>query len=52
MYGLKQAGIIANQGLQKHMSAYGYRPVQCTPGLWKNDNTETIFSLVVDDFLV
>ena len=33
MYGLKQAGIIANQELQKHMSAYGYRPVQFTPGL-------------------
>ena len=35
MYGLKQAGIISNQELQQHMSAYGYRPVKCTPGLWK-----------------
>ena len=52
MYGLKQSGIIANQELQKHMSAYGYRPVQCTPGLWKHDNKDTIFSLVVDDFIV
>ena len=34
------------------MSAYGYIPVQCTPGLWKDDNKDTIFSLVVDDFLV
>ena len=34
------------------MSAYGYRPVQCTPGLWKYDNKDTIFFLVLDDFLV
>ena len=52
MYGLKQAGIVSNQELQQHMSAYVYRPVQCTPGLWKHDNKDTIFSLVVDDFLV
>ena len=26
--------------------------MQCTPGLFKHDNKETIFSLVVDDFLV
>ena len=52
MYGLKQAGIIANQDLQKNMSAYGYRPVQCTPGLWKHENKDTNFFLVVDNFLV
>ena len=51
MYGLKQADIIANQELQQHMFSYGYIPVQCTTGLWKNDNKDTIFSLVVDDFL-
>ena len=52
MYGLKKAGIIAKQEIQQNMSAYGYRPVQCTPGLWKHDNKDTIFSLVLDDFLV
>ena len=52
MYGLKQAGIIAKQELQPHMSVYYSRPVQCTPGLWKHENKETIFALVVDDFLV
>ena len=31
VYGIKQAGIIANQELQKNMSTYGHRPVQCTP---------------------
>ena len=52
MYGLKQADIIANQELQQHIFSYGYIPVQCTTGLCKNDNKDTIFSLVVDDFLV
>ena len=52
MYVLKQAGIIAIQEPQKHMSANSYRPVQCTPDLWKHDNKNTIFSLVVDDFLL
>ena len=52
MYGLKQAGIIANEELQAHMSGFGYRPVKFTLGLWKHDTKDTIFSLVVDDFLV
>ena len=34
MYGLKQAGIIANQELVKHMAPFRYHPVQHTPGLW------------------
>ena len=34
MYGLKQAGIIANKELVKHMAPFGYHPVQNTPGLW------------------
>ena len=52
MYGLKQAGIIANLELQKHMAKYGYRPVKHTPGLWTHDIRPTTFTLVVDDFLV
>ena len=27
MYGIKQAGIIANQELLKHMALFGYHPV-------------------------
>ena len=50
MYGLKQAGIIANQELVKNMAPFGYHPVKHTPGLWAHDNQNTIFSLVVDDF--
>ena len=35
MYGLKQAGIIANNELQKHLKAYVYATVRRTPGLWE-----------------
>ena len=51
-YGLKQAGIIANQDLVKHMVTFGYHPVQHTPGLWVHDRKKTIFSLVVDNLCV
>jgi len=52
MYGLKQAGIIANQELRAHLKPYGYAPVQHTPGLWRCTQTDSIFTLVVDDFLI
>ena len=52
VYGLKQAGIIANQELVKHMAPFGYHPVSHTPGLWVHNNRKTLFSLVVDDFCV
>ena len=52
VYGFKQAGIIANQDLVKHMSPFGYHPVQHTPGLWVHDNRHTVFSLLVDNFCV
>ena len=31
IYDLKQAGIIINQELVKHMAPFGYHPVQHTP---------------------
>jgi hypothetical protein len=34
MYGLKQAGLLANQLLQKRLAPFGYYPVRHTPGLW------------------
>ena len=34
VYGLKQAGIIVNQELVKHMAPFRYHPVKHTPGLW------------------
>jgi hypothetical protein len=50
MYGLPQAGIIANQKLTKHLAKHGYRPTTHTPGLWKHDQRPVHFSLIVDDF--
>ena len=52
MYGLKQAGIISNKELQKHLLPYGYAPVRHTPGLWECKDSDTMFTLVVDDFFV
>ena len=52
MCGIKQASIISNQELVKHMDPFWYHTVQHTPGLWVHDNRNTIFSLVVDDFCV
>ena len=52
MYGLKQAGIIPNQELVKHMAPFGYYPVQHTPRLWVHDSRKTILSLVVDGLRV
>jgi hypothetical protein len=52
MYGLKQAGILANQLLQKRLKLFGYHPARYTPGLWLNATKPTSFSLVVVDFAV
>jgi hypothetical protein len=50
MYGLPQAGIIAQQLLQRNLAKHGYRPVRHTHGLWKHDTRPVSFSLVVDNF--
>ena len=36
MYGLSQAGIIAQQLLEKHLVANGYHQSTVTPGFWKH----------------
>jgi hypothetical protein len=52
MYGLPQAGILANKLLQRNLAKDGYRPTTHTNGLWTH-NTRTIsLSLVVDDLRV
>jgi hypothetical protein len=33
IYGLKQAGLLANQLLQNHLTPFGYYPARHTPGL-------------------
>ena len=50
MYGLPQAGILANQQLKKHLQPHGYLPCKHTPGLWKHIWRPIKFTLVVDDF--
>ena len=50
MYGLPQAGILANKLLIKRLETFGYYPVAYTPGLWRHKWRPVTFSLVVDDF--
>jgi hypothetical protein len=52
MYGLKQAGLLANQLLQTHLAPFGYYPAWHTPGLWLHKTRQISFTLVVDDFAV
>jgi hypothetical protein len=50
MYGLKQAGLIANQLLQTRMAPFGYYPAQHTPVLCLHKTRPISVTLVVDDF--
>ena len=50
MYGLPQAGILANKLLEKHLSTKGYYQCQHTPGLWRHVWRDIMFCLVIDDF--
>jgi len=50
MYGLPQAGILAQELVEKRLQAHGYGQSQITHGFWKHDTRPIQFSLVVDDF--
>jgi hypothetical protein len=52
MYGLKQAGLLANQLLKIRLAPFGYYPARHTPGLWLHKTQPISFTLVVDDFAV
>jgi hypothetical protein len=52
MYGLKQAGLLANQLLQTRLAPFVYYPARHTPGLWLHKTRPVSFTLVVDDFAV
>jgi hypothetical protein len=52
MYGLKQAGLLANQLLQTRLEPFGYYPARHTSGLWLHKTWPISFTLVVDDFAV
>ena len=50
MPGLKQAGLIANERLTRHLAKFGYTPSPQTPALWRHVPRNISFSLDVDDF--
>ena len=52
MYGLPQAGIIAQVLIEEHLDKFGYSQSTIIPGLWTHATRPILFSLVVDDFPV
>jgi len=50
MYGLPQAGQIANDKLIPILATTGYHQTEHTPGLFTHEMHPMAFSLVVDDF--
>ena len=50
MYGLPQAGIIAQELLEKRLNKHGYFQFKTTPGLWTHKWRPICFTLVVDGF--
>ncbi len=50
MYGLPQAGLLANKLLEKHLNKHGYQQSKLVHGLWKHNTRPIQFTLVVDDF--
>jgi hypothetical protein len=51
IYGLAQAGRLAQQRLVNHLAKHGYRPIsKINPCMFKHEAKDVIFCLVVDDF--
>jgi len=50
MYGLLQAGLLANVLLEKQLNTQGYHQSKLVPGLWTHDWCPIQFTFVVDDF--
>jgi hypothetical protein len=50
MYGLPQAGIIAQELLETRLLKAGYTQSKITPGYWKHKWRPISFTLVVEDF--
>ena len=50
MYGLPQAGIIAQELLTKQLHKAGYQQSKVTPGYWRHEWCPISFTLVVDNF--
>ncbi len=52
VWGLPQAGILANKRLRRKVVLFGYYECVETLGLWKHETRPLTFTLVVDDFRV
>jgi hypothetical protein len=50
MYGLPQAGLLANELLEKRLNKNGYFQSKLVAGLWAHKTRPIQFTLVVDDF--
>jgi hypothetical protein len=52
IYGLPQAGRLAQERLLAHLADHGYRQTSNTSCLFKHDSDDVYFTLVVDDFAI
>jgi hypothetical protein len=50
IYGLPQAGKLAQERLVAHLATHGYEPAANTSCLFKHTTRDIMFALVVDDF--
>jgi len=50
MYGLPQAGLLAQELLIERLAKHGYTQCKIVPGLWRHKTRPIVFTLVVDDF--
>ena len=50
MYGLPQAGLLAQILLEERLKKHGYEQSKITPVFWKHKGRPICFTLVVDDF--
>ena len=50
VWGLPQAGILANKRLRRKLAPFGYSECTETPGLWVHETRPISFTLVVDNF--
>ena len=50
MYGLQQAGRLANKHLKKQLAPFGFYECEHTPGLWRHKTRPIVFTLWVDDY--
>jgi hypothetical protein len=52
IYGLPQAGILANKLLRDRLAEFDYYKAAATPGLWRHKWHPIMFALIVDNFAI